>query len=228
MLLMQHQAEGIMNYTDFEKLPLFHGMKLADIQRACDCFGIYEKQYNEGKIVLDEGDSVKAFGVVIAGEAKSYKTDVYGKRFTVSVIKEGQYIGLLLAGMANRGSPVTVEATDRLSVLYVPFARIMRQCDKCCSFHSKIISNLFSGLCEKTMHLHERIDCLLKPNIREKVFMFLSQYEQTDEEFEIEFDREGLAEYLNVERSALSRELSRMRSDKIIDFKRNRFKIFWE
>jgi len=213
-----------MNYSQFERLDLFRGLKTAEIQQFCECFGGTVRHFKRGSTVVREGDLLKQFGVVVGGEAKSYKTDISGKQFIVTVIKEGGYIGALLAGMTNKQSPVTVEASDKLSVLFVPFAKLTKPCKNNCSCHPKIISNFIGGISEKAMLLYERIDCLIKPSIREKMFMFLAQYER-DVSFEIPFDREGLAEYLNVDRSALSRELSRMKSEGIIDYHRNTFTI---
>jgi CRP-like cAMP-binding protein len=214
-----------MNFNEMEKLNLFKGLNSTEIRHFCECFGASVRHFKKGKAVVHEGDTVKQFGVVIGGEAKSYKSDISGKRFTVSVIKEGGYIGALLAGMTQAPSPVTVEATDRLSVLFVPFNKLILQCDRNCRCHTKILNNFIGGISEKAMFLYERIDCLIKPTVREKIFMFLGRYTKTGESFEIEFDREGLADYLNVDRSALSRELSRMKREGIIDYNRNVFRV---
>jgi CRP-like cAMP-binding protein len=216
-----------MNYKEMTRLGLFKGMNAGDIRKICECFGAYTREFKKGETVICEGDAVKSFGVVVGGSARSYKTDINGSIFTVALIGEGGYIGILLAGLAAeyKHSPVTVEATDRLTVLFVPFRRLIKQCGENCSHHNKIMNNFICGVSAKAMLLYERIDCLIQPTTREKVLAFLLQQSPAGESFEIGFDRERLAEYLNVDRSALSRELSRMKKDGVIEYNRSRFTV---
>ncbi|MCL2071449.1 MAG: Crp/Fnr family transcriptional regulator [Oscillospiraceae bacterium] len=221
-----------MNYSEMERIGLFRKLNSSEIRKVCTCFGAYTRNYAKGKTVVREGDVLKQFGVVLGGQARAFKSDVSGKEFTVSVINEGGYIGLLLAGGSSscpRCSPVTVTASDRLTVLFLPLNKLLRQCSGNCSAHVKVLGNLIGGISEKAMLLYERIDCLIKPTIREKVSEYLSQQSKLagGDSFTVAFDREGMADYLNTERSALSRELSKMKNDGLIDYRKSSFKIFW-
>ena len=214
-----------------QSLELFQGLNDSQIRQLCDCFGAHIADYNEGEIIVGEGEKLKRFAVVLKGQACSFKTDISGKVFTVSVIKEGGYIGAFLVGDKNKYSPVTVTARDNLTVLFVPFNSLVRQCEKSCLAHSMVLSNFITGISAKAMLLFERIDCLIKPTIREKVMAYLIQCRDCGDggraqpEITIPFNREQLAEYLNVERSALSRELSKMKRDALIDYNKNIFTI---
>ena len=220
-----------MTAKEMERLELFRGLTATEIRKVCDCLGAYTRHFNKNETVVSEGETLKQFGVVLGGRARSFKTDVSGKVFTVSVIDEGGYIGVLLAGGAGsvleRSSPVTVTAQDRLSVLFIPLNQLVRQCSKSCSFHAAVLNNFIAGISEKAMLLYERIDCLIKITVREKVMAYLTETAKRagSSSFEIDFNREGLAEYLNTERSALSRELSKMKKDGLIDYHKNIFKI---
>ncbi|MCL2036279.1 MAG: Crp/Fnr family transcriptional regulator [Oscillospiraceae bacterium] len=220
-----------MNYSHsgLGRLALFAGMNSDEIKQLCDCFDLRTADYRKGEIIVSEGEAVKRFAVVLAGNARSFKTDVSGKVFTVSVIEEGGYIGILLAGQ-DKLSPVTVEATDRLTVLSLPFEKVTRQCRQSCAGHSKLLNNFICGISQKAIHLYERIDCLIKPSMREKILAYMAQQprlSQTKNAYQVilSFDREKFAEYLNADRSALSRELSAMKKEGIIDYHRNVFKI---
>lgn len=211
-----------------EQFGIFNEMTVTEIKQVCECFEAKVHDYDEGEIVVGEGEALNQFGVVLDGQAHSFKTDISGKVFTVSIIDRGGYIGAFLAGVPDRLSPVTVTATDRLTVLFMPFNQIVEQCSKGCPAHIKVTANFIAGVSEKAMHLFERIDCLLKSTTREKIMAYLAQAQQMSgghSSFDIPFDRAGLAEYLNAERSSLSRELSKMRKEGLIDFYKNSFKI---
>ncbi|MDR0222030.1 MAG: Crp/Fnr family transcriptional regulator [Oscillospiraceae bacterium] len=216
-----------MDFGSLERLDLFRGVSRAEITRVCGCLRGEVRNYAKGEAVIREGDSVRRVGVVLKGRARSVKTGVSGRNFTVALLNEGSYIGVLLAFSSERKSHVTVEATERLSVLFLPASKLIGKCEKSCPAHDRVIYNVIEAVSEKALLLHERNDCLIKNTVREKTLTFLTRYSEKEGAgaFEIPFDREGMAEYLNVDRSALSRELSRMKKEKIIDFYKNTFKI---
>jgi len=212
---------------DYSQLDLFHGINSEEIQLICECFGASVHGYSKGEMIVHEGELVKRFGVVLSGRADSFKTDISGRVFTVAIIRGGGYIGAFLAGLAESGrqSPVTVTAAEELTVLFIPFDRLVKPCSRNCESHTKVLSNFIAGVCIKGMLLYERIDCLIQPTIREKIMAYLGKFDSGTNAFEIPFDREGLAEYLNTDRSALSRELSKMKRDGLIDYCRNVFRV---
>jgi len=210
-----------------EHLEIFAGLNGAQIEQICSCFGAVTRVYPKGKAVITAGDAVKRVGIVLDGKARSVKTDISGRTFIVALLKRGDCIGVLLAASKTRRSHVTVEATERLTVLFLPFDKLMRQCPKFCRSHSVVMRNLVHIISEKALFLHERNDCIIKPTLREKILTYLKRESGGfDGNFEIGLDREGLADYLNADRSALSRELSRMKTEGIIDYHKNAFKIF--
>jgi len=217
-----------MDFEQQQQLDIFDGLTREEVKQVCECLDASKREYAKGQAVITAGDDVSYVGIILDGTAKSVKTDVSGRTFTVALLKRGGYIGILLAASKTRKSHVTVEATDRLTVLQIPFSKLIRQCPKFCRGHSLVIRNLLGGISEKALFLHDRNDCLIKPTVREKILTYLIRESARfgdGANFEIPLDRSGLADYLNVERSALSRELSRMKKEGIIDFYRNSFKI---
>ena len=140
---------------------------------------------------------------------------------------ELQRIGVLLAASCNRKSPVTVEATEQLKLLSISIDNIVTRCKHSCLYQDIFLRNYLDIVAEKSMVLHDRIDCLIRHSVREKILAYLTRIsnEKNCNSFNISFDRHAMAEYLNVDRSALSRELSRMKKDGLIDFYKNKFSL---
>lgn len=206
---------------------LFAGIAPHDIEALLMCLDIRQLEYEKGETVLWEGDIINDIGIVLCGHGRSVKNDVTGKSVIVTCLEKGSFIGVLLAASKERKSPVSVEALDYLCVLFISFASIVKRCGKICPRHDRLIFNILDGIAEKALVLHDRNDCLIKPTVRKKILAYLTKAakEYNSQTFSIPLDRKSMAEYLNVERSALSRELSQMRTDGIIDFYKNSFRI---
>lgn len=143
------------------------------------------------------------------------------------MLEQGSEIGAILAASNGYRSPVTVQAKDSVSVLFIPFDLIIKPNQVCYPYQEQLLRNAIHIVAKKGLSLHERIRCLLQPSIRDKVMTYLQQVstEQTGT-FTIAMNRNELAEYLNVERSALSRELSKMKHDGLIHYHKNSFQLF--
>lgn len=133
----------------------------------------------------------------------------------------------MLAAQPEKESPVSIQAQDNISVLMIPYDRILASCARACPKHDRLLRNYISIVAEKGLVLHERIDCLLKPTVREKILTYLLYIsrEQKSDSFQILLNRNAMSEYLNIERSALSRELSNMKRDGLIDYHLNSFTL---
>jgi len=217
-----------MNYIEsLEKTHFFTGLRRAEIENLVKCLRAEYCEYEKDESVLREGDLYSKVGIVLSGQARSVATDISGKSAIVTLLKEGGYIGVLLAASAGRRSPVSVYASSRLSVLSFPTEHIFNICAKTCQSHITLLRNFLDATAEKALALHDRVDCLLKPTIREKTLAYLVRISAEKESgmFNIPLDRNAMAEYLGVDRSALSRELGKMKKDGLIDFYKNSFKL---
>lgn len=206
---------------------LFSGISPTDIPHMLHCLSATTKEYAKDEMVVREGDFVDDLGIILRGSAQSTKLSVAGKKIIVSLHYPGGYTAVLTAASRGRRCPMSVQAIEPLEVLFIPIQSILRPSTKLGRAHEQLLGNLFDSIAERALELHDRNDCLIMPTIRDKVLTYLTRVmrEVGTEHFTIPFDREAMAEYLDVDRSALSRELARMKRDGWIEFKRNEFRL---
>jgi CRP-like cAMP-binding protein len=206
---------------------LFSGISPNDIPQMLKCLSATRKEYTKDEMVVHGGDLVDDVGIILRGSAQSTKLSITGKKIIVSLHYPGGYTAVLTAASRGRRCPMSVQAIEPLEVLFIPIKSILSPCTKLCKSHEQLLGNLFDSIAERALELHDRNDCLIMPTIRDKVLTYLTRVmrETGTETFTIPFDREAMAEYLDVDRSALSRELAWMKRDGLIDFYRNKFKL---
>jgi CRP-like cAMP-binding protein len=190
-----------------------------------DCIGARRVSYKKDAFAIGEGDRVGEFGVLLSGEGRSVHWDESGRGFLVTPLTPGSVFGVLVAANPARGSPVSVQMSQDSQALRIPFERLLTRCER--HAHDRLLRNYLRIVAEKGLALHERMQCLLRPTVRARILGYLSQVsrEQGKTMFRIPFRRGELALYLNVERSALCRELSRMKRDGLIDYHLGTFKL---
>ncbi len=212
---------------DLKQTNLFSNIDPQDIDGLLDCLCTKRIDYAKGDTIIEEGSCVYDFGIVLSGHGRAIKWDPSDRLIIISLLKKGSEIGVILAASLDHKSPVTVQAQDDVSVLQIPFERVLTRCKKACPKHDRLLRNYINIVAEKGLVLHERIDCLLRSTIREKILTYLWRVsrEQQRKIFTIPMNRNAMAEYLNVERSALSRELSNMKRDGVIDYHKNTFRL---
>ncbi|MEK4044150.1 Crp/Fnr family transcriptional regulator [Paenibacillus sp. FSL H8-0048] len=206
---------------------LFSGIAPDDIPQMLNCLSATQKEYTKDEMVVREGDFVDDIGIILQGTAQSTKLSPTGKQIIVSLHYPGGYTAVLTAASRGRRCPMSVKAIEPLEVLLIPIQNILSPCTKLGRAHEQILGNLFDSIAERALELHDRNDCLIMPTIRDKVLTYLTRVmrETGTETFTIPFDREAMAEYLDVDRSALSRELAWMKRDGLIEFYRNEFRL---
>lgn len=213
-------------YTEIlMKSPFFKGVPKEEISLILSRLSARHRKYGTGETILWEGDRVQEVGILLTGSARSMKTDLDGRQVLITLLSPGSYIGVLLAASKARTSPVSVQAQAPSQVLFMPIGEILRRSD--CPCHATLLENLLNGIAEKALVLHDRNNCLIQPSIREKVLTFLTMESKIEGActFQLAMGRDAMAEYLNVDRSALSRELSRMKRDGLIDYHKSWFKL---
>lgn len=206
-----------------KKASLFHGIEEEEIPRLVRHLKAFEREYEKNEAILWQGDRAECIGILLSGKAHSQKTNLNGDTVIVTVLEPGSYIGVLLAAAKGRKSPVTVWTQKASQVIFIPIKNIFEM--KLQPYGEKLLENLIYGIAEKALTLHDRNDCLIKGSIREKVLTYLTRQNQGEGAFQVPMNRETMADYLNVDRSALSRELSRMKRDGIIDYRKNNFRL---
>jgi len=198
-----------------------------------ECLKARIKHYEKGDCLLREQETVDRLGIILAGSVEASKLEMSGKRLIISRLGRGDIFGDVLSLHHERQSPVTVAALENVSALLIPVTALLSPCHKRCISHDTLMRNLISRVSEKYFELQDRIFCITRSTVREKITYFLegaSEAASTDRRdcvFSVPYDRAALAEYLNIDRSALSRELSAMKRDGLVDFHKNNFRLLY-
>ena len=184
------------------------------------------KKYDKGETVISEGDKLNKFGLLIEGKLQVVQYDYLGNKSVISVIEPKQIFGEAFA-YVNKNSSLDVEAIEKSKVLFLDSDKLSTPCEHCCTFHKQLVKNLLFIISNKNVNLTQKIECMSKRTTKEKLLTFLSleSIKNNSKEFTILLDRQALADYLGVERSAMSAELSKLRKDGIIECEKNWFKL---
>lgn len=207
--------------------PLFTGIKREDMEAMLNCLGSFEKSYHKGEYIILEQDRVKCVGIILGGTVDMIKEDIWGNKTIMVRIKEQQLFGETFACSNDPLASVTFCASSDCRILFLQFERVIHSCTMSCVFHHRLIENMVKAIADKNKELMDKIGIVSKKNLREKIIAYLSLQAQLQgsNHFEIPLGRVELAEYLCADRSALTRELSNMKSAGIIEYNKNVFEI---
>ena len=208
-------------------MDLFDGIKEDDRSEMLKCLNAKKKQYKKGSTVLGRGGRTSEMGMVLEGSVHMVKDDFWGNRSILGQASPGQMFGEVYACLPRQGLEVDVVAAEDTEVLFLDVGRILTVCSSACSFHTRLIRNLLTILAEKNLMLTHKMEHMAQKSTRDKVLSYISMEaeKQGGREFAIPFNRQQLADYLSVDRSAMSRELSRMKAEGLLDYHRNRFRL---
>ena len=209
----------------YSSIPLFDDIKTEDIFGLIKCMGIHSKMYEKDEPVVLEGSPADFVGIVTSGKVQIVKEDLEGTVTIISEVVPGEMFGEVFACANTKEMPVSVFAAEKSTVMLLNFNRLLTTCSNACPFHSKVIQNLLQIVSQKALTLNKRIEIMSKRSIRDKLLSYLTmEYDRSKKtQFAIPFNRQQLADYLCVERSALSAEMSRMKKEGIMDYKKNEF-----
>jgi len=203
---------------------LFRGLEETELRAILTCLGVGTQSMKKGRIVLLAGNKPEFVGIVLSGQLHIARDDYDGSRSLLAAIMPG---GIFAEAMCCAGvseSPVTVFAAEDSIILKLTFSRILNTCPNSCLFHKKLIENMMNLIAKKNLMLQGRMEILELKSIREKVLCYLEAYNiKRGKSITIPFNREEMADYLCVERSALSHELARMKRDGLIEYRKNLF-----
>lgn len=205
--------------------PLFAGMSYEDRKAALDCIGYHISTFPKGAVIAFEEENIRHVGIVLSGAVDMIKEDIWGNKTLLVRSGKEEMFGETFACGTDNLSVVTFMAAEGAKILFIPFDRTMRNCKMACSFHQKLMENMVQVIAGKNRDLLRKVEVVSKRTIREKILTYLSIQSQTRASgcFEIPLGRIELAEYLCVDRSALTRELAKMRDEGLIDYDKNRF-----
>jgi len=213
------------NYFNvLKEVGLFNGIEAAELEAMLKCLGANIKKIKKNEIVLLAGDKPQSIGIVLAGQLHVIREDYDGNRSLLAAVTDNGMFAEALCCAGIQESPVTVIADTDSEIMLLSFQRIMHTCQNTCTYHARLIENMLGLVANKNIRLQDRMEIISLKSIRAKVLLYLQSFSpKQNREFTIPFTREEMAEYLCVDRSALSHELARMKKDGLIEYRMNRF-----
>ncbi len=207
--------------------PLFEGIRQEDQRVMLECIGYSLRRYPKGSVIALEDESIRYIGILLSGAVDMVKEDIWGKRTTILRLRQTELFGETFACGEDDRSLVTFLAAEDTEILFLPFHKVMHTCSRSCVFHQQLVENMVRVIAGKNLELMRKVEIISKRTLREKLLAYLSLLSQFQESryFVVPLTRAEMADYLNADRSAVSRELSAMRSEGLIDFHRRLFRI---
>ncbi|MCL2572491.1 MAG: Crp/Fnr family transcriptional regulator [Defluviitaleaceae bacterium] len=205
--------------------PLFYGIAFSDFEAMLNCLTAKMVNYKKGDIILMSGDNVDFVGILIQGDVKIVREDFNGNITILTKISAPETFGEVFACAEIFHSPVTAQATTDSEIMLIDYKRIITSCTNACIFHAMLVKNMLKLIAKKNLALNGKNEILSKRTTKEKLLCFFDQQRGIANNFTIPFSREEMANYLCVDRSAMSNELSKMRDEGLIKFDKNKFEL---
>lgn len=209
------------------KCELFDGVSIDEAPEFLYCLGAAIHKYSRNTSIAIAGEPFSGLGIITSGSAVVTKESASGDRLIMAVLGPGMLFGEIVAFSEAPVWPATVMAQEACEVIFLAAGRIVGQCEKQCPFHRQLIRNMLRILSDKALLLNRKVEYLSLPSVRAKVASYLMEHYRKagTRVLMLPLDRNELADFLNVARPALSREMGRMRDEGIIDYHRSSVKI---
>lgn len=206
---------------------LFAGISDDEMMEMLECLQAQIRTYKKDDFILRQGDKVKYITILVKGKLHIQRDDFWGNRSIINIVEVGEMFGE--AYVSPESGPILndVVALEECAVIFFDLNRILTACPSACRFHVALIQNLFFVISEKNRKLIQKLGHMSKRSTREKLVSYLSEEanKQNSSSISIPFNRQQLADFLSVDRSAMSNELCKMRDDGLIVFKKNKFTL---
>ena len=206
---------------------LFRNIDTDELRGLIDCLEIKVSEYSKNEVIALIGERFDNMGIILEGSAAVGKEDAEGNRMIMALLCKGDMFGEMAAFSDNPAWPATVQAQDKCKVCFIPTAKVAKPCQNVCAWHTTLIRNLLAIISEKALLLNRKVEYLTIKTIRGRISALLLEHsKKTDKPMiTVPMNRNELADFLNVSRPSLSRELCKMREEGIIDFHMATFKI---
>jgi CRP-like cAMP-binding protein len=205
--------------------PLFQKIAYCDFEHLLNCLSAKTACYKKDEVILLSGDTISFVGLILSGAIRIIKEDFNGNITIHTELSVSDLFGEVFACAGIFQSPVTVQAVEDTEILFIDYKKIITSCAAACPFHARLIENMLKLIAKKNLMLNNKIEILSRRTTREKLQCFFDLQRDNAKEFNIPFNREELAHYLCVDRSAMSNELCKMRDEGLIKFQKNKFEI---
>lgn len=207
---------------------LFATVNEEEIQAMLSCLGATLHEYKKGDYVFRQGEDLDYITILVKGKLHVQRDDFWGNRSIISQIGCGEMFGE--AYVTPDSGPILndVLAVEDSAVIFFDAHRVLTVCSSACGFHTMVVQNIFFAISNKNRMLVQKLGHMSKRTTREKLISYLSEQSKKNKSgiFEIPFNRQQLADYLSVDRSAMSNELCKMRDEGLMTFEKNKFHLF--
>ncbi|MFR5601529.1 MAG: Crp/Fnr family transcriptional regulator [Lachnospiraceae bacterium] len=206
---------------------LFNGMQEEEVTSLLQCLEAVTRHYKRGEVIFPEGRATEYIGVVLSGMVMVSCTDIWGNNSILGSAAPGAVFAEAYACIPGEPLLISASAAEDSEILFIHVGKVLSTCSNTCVFHGKLIRNLLTVCAEKSLQLSRRILHTSSKSIRGRLLSYFSECAKKSGSysFEIPYNRQQLADYLSVDRSAMSSELSKMQKDGLIRYQKNHFQL---
>lgn len=209
------------------KTKMFSGVGDEEIESMLSCLNARVQHYKKGEYVLRTGGHLRDILILVKGSLHIQKDDYWGNRSLLGQLGAGEMFGEAYVAPESGALMNDVVAVEDSAVMFFDLQRLLTTCSSACRFHTAVVQNLFFAISEKNRKLVQKLGHMSKRSTREKLISYLSEEakRQNSARFSIPFNRQQLADFLSVDRSAMSNELCKMRDEGLLRFHKNHFEL---
>ncbi len=208
---------------NLSNIMLFRGLQEQEITLLLNCLSPITQNYKKGETILSDGSVTENIGIILSGMAMISCNDIWGNSSILGNVPPGSVFAEVYACIPGQPMLVTVSAVEDTTVLFVNVGRVLTTCSNACPFHTRLIRNLLTVCAHKSLQLSQRIQHTSSKSIRGRLMSYFSESAKRakSNSFLIPYNRQQLADYLNVDRSTMCNELSIMQKDGMIEYNKN-------
>ncbi len=204
---------------------LFESINVEDFGSLMGCLSATRKVVKKNAVILKHGEKVECVYVILSGTVKIVKENLDGKENMLAKLGKGEIFAEVFACANIQYSPVTVTALEDSEVMLINYNKVISACPTNCIYHTVLIENMLKLMAKKNLMLQQKVEIISKRTTRERLLLYFDMKRGKNTKFTIPFSREALADYLCVDRSAMSNELSKMQKEGIIKYHKNDFEV---
>lgn len=212
-------------YPLFETLPLFYNISTEYYDNVFCCLQAQIKDYEKGTVISETYDRTELAGIVLSGKVNISFFSKHGDEHNVRHFEQGSLFGEAAACIPESNSTSLIITSEKSKILFMRFSQLFTEHAKKCPHASQVSLNLLREIASKNIFLNKKVEILAQKKIRDKIEVYFRMLQNCDSTINIPLNRQAMANFLGVDRSALSRELSVMRDEGIIEFNKNEFII---
>ncbi len=212
-------------FNQIKNSPIFYGINNEELINLLKCFKAKIKSFSKGDLIIRQGENITKLYLILEGNVNIEKDTYLANRIIISKLTINDNIALSYIASRTKEADIDAYATDNVKVLVLNYEKCTSMCQNACTKHKILINNLFKIIAKENIGLIEKIENISQKSIKDKLLTYLSNEARKNKSnrFSIIFNRQELADYLNIDRSAMCFELSKLKKAGLIDYEKNKF-----